>query len=689
MDNPNDSSSNPSPSGFDFSTLRERVMGVWYKTKRLCKDHGWIILTCIGVCAALFLIRALIQGPMYVSTAKLMAGGQITLPEKSIFQEERLGYFGTQMNILQSARVQERAFERVSVLHPELKQVKVGLNVRLSDEAAILKLEAFGPEPAYTQAFLAQLIQSYQDFKRQIRAQTAEATTLAIQDELLKLQKEIDDAEAAKVDFQKKHNVTFMREQGASVGTNLLRLKNQLSELTTQYNLLASADIDSLPPGSEQLAGLEAYAQYLELKNQLQNSELMLGQYKKYMRPTHPKLASMDDKVTQLKAALETTREQSRISLQRTRESIKAQMDNLGSVVGEWEKRALKFTQELTQFEQLDARLQRAQTQYDKLVSNVQSVDMSQKLSNDLLSVLEDATPGLRVPSYFLKRTAMGALAGALLGAGILFIISLFDNRISSIEELSNHLHYPALGVIPAEKLMDNERLKVLSKDDERPVFAEAYRNLRSSLTHTKMENGAPPKVIMLTSSVPGEGKTTVSANLAVALSLTGAKVLVLDADLRKGRLHDDLGQDSANGLSEVLQGKLQPSTAIKQYSENLHFITRGTAMEHPAELLTEKSLKGLIEKFRTQYDWVIIDTPPILAAEDATLINAYADVLIFVVRAHFTQSSQVHAALRMLKSRQIEPKGIVFNLLDLEHPNYYHYKYTDYYHRSSKAAQG
>lgn len=681
MENPNQLNSDGS---FDFWSLRERMLGLWYKTKRLVRDHGWIVLTTTGVCAALFLIGALIQGPMYVSSAKLMASGQITLPEKSVFQEERLGYFGTQMNILQSARVRQNAFERVGMLHPELKPVKVALNIKLSEEAAILKIDAIASEPQYTQAYLSALINAYQDFKKQIRAQTAEQTSLAIQDELLKLQREIDEAEAAKVEFQKKHNVTFMREQGQSVGLNLVKLKTQMAELTTQYNLLQSGDIDALPPGSEQLAGLEAFAEYMKLKSELQRSELMLGQYRKYMRPAHPKLISTEEKVLQLKSTLENLRQQSRLSLETTRASLKSQIDNLGTVIAEWEKRALEFTQSLAQFEQLDARLTRAQALYEKLVSSVQSVDMSQKLSNDLLSVLEDATPALRVPSYFLKRSALGALAGLILGGGILFVISLFDNRLSSLEELSAHLDTPVLGVIPAEKLEEGKRLALLTKDDARPVLAEAYRNLRSSLAHTQI-NGQTPNVWLVTSSIPGEGKTTVSANLAAALSLSGARVLAIDADLRKGRLHEDFGVENNAGLAAVLQNGASPS--ITQVSPTLHVLTRGQHQDHPAELLTAKNLQPLLTQLKSKYDWILIDTPPLLAAEDALLTLPFAQALLFVVRAHFTQSSQMHAALRMLKGRNFAPTGVAFNLLDLEHPNYYHYKYADYYHRSSPSA--
>ncbi len=675
----------PVDESIDLSSLRERALGFWYKCKRLWKDHRRIVLGCLLGCTALFFLHALITGPMYISTAKLMAGGQIALPEKTVFQEERVGYFGTQRSILESREVQQSALESVALLHPELKPVHVNFGVKLSDEAAVLILQAEGPEPKYTQAYLASVVNSYQSFKKKMRAQIAEDTSVSIQGELLKLQNEIAAAEAAKVEFQQRHSITFMKEQAESVGLNLIKVKTQLSELTTQYNLLDGADIDSLPPGSEILAGLDTAKEYFQLKAELQNSEVKLVGYKKYMKAANPKLQALQQKVARLQNTITNYRQQSKVSLAAARASLGNQLTNLKAVVAEWEKRALEFSKQMAEFDQLEARLTRAQTLYEKLVSSVQNVDVGQKVANDLLTLLEEATPAKRVPSYYLKRAATGALCGAFLGAAILFVIGLFDNRMSSLEELTSQIKFPVLASIPSLAVVEGARLPLLSKDDDRPIFAEAYRNLRSALLHTKV-SGKSPQVLLLTSSVPSEGKTTVSANLGSALSLMGKKVLVIDADLRKGRLHEDFGQEKtpAVGLSDLLSGA--SASAILEKTPTLHFLPRGAAKEHPSELLQSGRWEKLLSSLRSKYDLILVDTPPLLAAEDAMLLYPSAEALLYVVRAHFTASSQMQAALRLLESRQIKPLGVIFNLLDIEHPNYYHYKYSDYYHRSAKA---
>jgi len=274
-----------------------------------------------------------------------------------------------------------------------------------------------------------------------------------------------------------------------------------------------------------------------------------------------------------------------------------------------------------------------------------------------------------------------------LLGSAILFLISVLDNRLSSLEEISAQIPYPVLASLPSEKEADGKRLPLLKKDDPRVILAEAYRNLRSAILHAKVNDQAP-KVLALTSSVPSEGKTTISANLASVLSMANKRVLVIDADLRKGRLHEDFAllkpQSPTPGLSDFLSGALS-APPIVEYSSHLHLLPRGAPQEHPSELLTNGRIVELLQKLRPQYDYILLDTPPLLAAEDVILVSPCIDALLYVVRAHFTQSSQMHAAMRMLRQRELAPLGVIFNLLDIEHPNYYHYKYSDYYHRPSR----
>lgn len=667
----------------DLSSLRERALGLLYRAKRVWMDHGWIVIVCAVVVGLVFLTKALMQGPMYVSQAKMMASGQITIPEKSVFQEERLGYFGTQMSIIKSPKVLKRAYERTVALNPELEECAVNITPKLSDEAAVLVVSAVGSKPAFTQAYLEQVIESYKHFKRQLRDQQAETTSLAIQGELLKIQSEIEAAEDAKIDFQRKRNITFMREQGSSVTSQLGKLKSEHSDLLTQYNLLENSDIDTLPQSIIEMAGLETAAEYQKTKAQLQTSELLLVQYEKYMRDAHPKLIAVRDQVTRLQNILGNYREQSKAAIKRTRESVKARLDAMDNVISKQEKLALEFSQQLAEFEQIQARLDRAQSLYEKLISSVQTIDVSQRLSNELLSILEDASPAMRIPSFFLKRAVMGILAGLILGCGILAAIAMFDNRIASLEDLSAKFRNPVWSIIPSIAVEKDARLELLQANDTRPVFAEAYRNLRTAITHEskKRENC---KVIAISSSIPGEGKTTVSANLAMSLGLAQKKVLIIDCDLRKGMLHEDLGMPNSKlGFSELLGGADAKPVA---FNEQIDFISRGEHQQHPAELLDEDRVKPIIEKYRAQYDWIIIDTPPILAAEDATLIIPFADIFSYVIRANHTQASQVQAAFKLLKQRNMEPSGLILNVLDLSHPNYYHYKYAEYYHNSSKS---
>jgi capsular exopolysaccharide synthesis family protein len=668
----------PPPEPVALASFRERALGFFYKAKRLLKEYGWVVMLGVVVFSSLFFWQAAVKGPYYVSRARLMLNSPLALPGNSAFQEDRGGYIGTQMNILLSSRVQDRAREMIT--NPLVCHVK--FNVILED-STVLKLTASGSEPSRVRAYLAAVIEAYQEFKRNARKQAAENTAAAIQNELAEAQTEISHTEKEKVEFQKSHNIAYAREQDKASRENLARLKTQLNDLSALCDLSRNADIDSLPADAEGMLSAGTLKSYRQLKSDLEAAELELAEFSQYMRPAHPKIIGLQGEILRLKNAREIYRRQSRASLSASRGELKNRIAQLNGVIAEGEKSALEFSRELAEFEALDGRLQRAQTLYEKLVSSAQEVDLSQKLATDLLGVLEEPTPARCSPGFYAKRALLGAIAGLFAGAAVLVLISLFDNRMVCLEELAAEIAFPVVGVIPAQKRKKKIPFKLISDAKARPAFVESYRHLRSYLACLKTP---APKVVSLVSSIPGEGKTSVAINLAIAFNSGGAKALVIDADLHKGRLHEILGLKAAAGLADILSGREKFDDCVVSYKRNLHVLSHGSAQNSAAESTTEivsqERFSKLIASLRGLYDVILIDTPPILAAEDALLISPNADATLFIVRANFTQSTQTRAALGMMRQRGIVPTGIVFNGLDLKHPNYQIYKYVDSYQR-------
>jgi succinoglycan biosynthesis transport protein ExoP len=219
-----------------------------------------------------------------------------------------------------------------------------------------------------------------------------------------------------------------------------------------------------------------------------------------------------------------------------------------------------------------------------------------------------------------------------------------------------------------------------LGNNDDRHMYVESYRNLRSALLYLAVD-GVRPKVLMITSAVPNEGKSTIASNLSCAMALGGSRVLLVDGDLRKGRLHEILGLASKPGLSDLLR---QPEDLEKviQMSPmaNLSFIARGTGLRNPGDLFLSNTFDGILAKLREQFDYIIIDSSPVFAADDSTTLAPKMDGTLFVVRSNFSRSNIVKEALELLYQRQATVLGLILNRTDASGRSYHYYKYSEYH---------
>jgi polysaccharide biosynthesis transport protein len=219
-----------------------------------------------------------------------------------------------------------------------------------------------------------------------------------------------------------------------------------------------------------------------------------------------------------------------------------------------------------------------------------------------------------------------------------------------------------------------------LSVDDERHAFLEAYRNLRSSLLYMATQ-GKRPRVILVTSAIPGDGKSMTTANLAITMALGGSRVLLIDADMRKGLLHRRLGLEATPGLSEVLTATTHWKEAVRNTQiPNLTLLPRGNPSRNPGEMFLNKSMRDLIAELAREFDCVIFDTAPVMAADDVTSLAPHVEGVLFVIRANYTSARIARAALDLLYQREVSVLGLVLNGVQTTGGDYYYYRYKEYY---------
>src|ERR1700720_3132462 len=675
-----------------------------HRYKALFLRRWWIpvLTTCLGLFVEAFLIYQM--PPSYLSASKMMLAGKLNIAQGAVYSEDSVNFYGTQIQLMQSAEVKHSAESLVRSAHPELQSVPVEITVLQKPRTSIFDLAAVGSAPEYTQAYLNAVMQKYLDFKRGMREDRGHELTTGITEQLIQVEKDLRNGEDEMLEFQKQNNIGFIQEQGNSAAQYLVKLNQQYAQLKTEYDLLNLLDLDqnldraqnkteaASGQGSDNqgmpFSDVGPEGDYLKAKQQIQLLKAERETLAKDLRPNHPKILKLNDEITKQDKLIQLFRADTLEKLKTRRESIGKQMENLQANIKEWEAKALDLSQRLAQFNRIKGKVDRLKTLYDRLTNNLKEIDVSQVVGGeDQVSIMEMATPPVSVRPGLIKSLLIGFGIGALAGLAILLLLDRIDDRMASFSEFQHHFSENVLGQIPKEKAKG--KIDLLQPDDARHVFAESYRNIRSSIFFMPYD-GPRPKSFLVTSAVPSEGKSTVSANLAITMALSGARTLLIDCDLRRGALREAFGISSKIGFCEVLKQEVNWREVIVPTAyPTLFILPRGKTLSQPSEHLLRDSTDALLKEIYQHYDYIIIDSSPVLAADDTTSLAPKIDATIFVVRLSYTSALLTKKGLELLYDRQVNIPGVILNFVDTSLPEYYYYQYAEYYNTPPSLPEG
>jgi len=335
----------------------------------------------------------------------------------------------------------------------------------------------------------------------------------------------------------------------------------------------------------------------------------------------------------------------------------------------------------------------------DNLRKQQSGNDVAAQGSDNNISVADYAIPDQDPVSPRRLSTVLAALIlSTLFGMGLALFLEYLDDTLSSTDEVESFLQLPALAAIPSLESMPRRKLllvgangddgdaplnsELLIHADSRSSLAEAYRQLRTSILLSTA--GHAPKSLLITSSLPSEGKTTTATNTAISLAQTGARVLIIDADMRRPRVHSVFGIKNQAGLSSVLSSELneQDVLAAIQFDERtkVSVMTSGPIPPNPAELIGSDQMSKLLKLFHRHFDHVVVDSPPITSFTDGVLIASIVDGVILVVHSGKSSRQIVRKARQLIQDVGAKILGIVLNNVDLKSKDNYYYQ--SYYHR-------
>jgi len=325
---------------------------------------------------------------------------------------------------------------------------------------------------------------------------------------------------------------------------------------------------------------------------------------------------------------------------------------------------------------------------YNMVYKRYKEAQISAASISEQVSVLDPAVPPTTPITGSKKLKAIiGVLFGFFLGIGIVLTKEILDKSIKTPEDVKRYLNLPILGVIPTVKfkdfqLPDDEKAKSISSQivthDYSPTpVGEAYRSLRTSLLYSKKFGRI--KTLVIGSAAPGEGKSFTAANLAITMAQQKSKTLLIDADLRRGVLHNTFDCAKKPGLTNYLTGIATLSNVMHDtYIPNLSLITCGTLIPNPSELLGSQQMKDFIEEVSKDFEFIIFDTPPLMAATDAVIIGTLVDGVAVLIRSGMTDRENIRRKLELFETVQTTIVGAILNCagVDVAHEGYSYYRY-------------
>ena len=573
-----------------------------------------------------------------------------------------------------------------------------GLNVQLIRNSRLIQVSYTHPDPRLATEIINTLVTTFIEENFRTKYESVTQTSEWLSKELVDLQLKVQTSEEKLVRYQKDHSILGVDEKQNIVTSRLDELNKELTAAQTDrfqkesnQRLAMAGD-----PASSKASSPEGTSSLLDkLREKEADLDTQYAQATTQFGSGYPKVTELSNQLKQVRAEIETekTRMQGRI-----RDEYLAAVqreDLLTTAFNRQKQEANQLNESAIEYSVLKRDADSNRQLYQDLLQRLKEAGVSAGLRSSNIRVVDVA----RIPTYPIapnvrRNVVLGFLLGLGLGIGLALVLDSLDSTVRNMDEISAISALPGLGTIPLQLSSNGHSRKLLKTtvheksgstslvtySRPKSEAAEAYRALRTSILLSAF--GAPPKVVLVTSAMPQEGKTTISANSALVLAQRGSRVLLVDADLRRPGIENIFGLRPRGGLSTLISGvdKLEDVLLAFPPVPNLWILPAGPIPPQPAELLSSTIMKDYIARWRNEFDHIIIDTPPCLSVTDAVVLSPEADRVILVARSGQTTKLALRRACGLLLQVNAKVMGIVLNALNLHSADGYYYSYGGRY---------
>ncbi|MCC6235931.1 MAG: polysaccharide biosynthesis tyrosine autokinase, partial [Verrucomicrobiales bacterium] len=711
---------------------RVNLVALLRRSLRMFRSRWWIALVTLLLGTGLAIYKATRTPDTFRASSRLGIAPRIAFSQRSgdraVVLEEKNNFAEDQLEYMGGSQVLGKVEEKMQDYRTESggPAPTRKLSVRQGQGSTfIMSVESNDLE--FARRFSRTWAQEFLTFKEELRSAVARRGMDKTRADLSRQEERVLEAQQRMDAFLREHQIATSQDTGNAAQELLVNLqrRQQLVYLERQKLEMRSAEeladertavleaagavaaaaaapvaAPALTSGTADQAGpadtsdpLEKFlgkSSYRELKLRFRTLEAEQRRQAELLKPLHPYMVRLEENrveterqireqlaiIEEMRMARIASLKQEEAVLDRQIEQKRADVERLRDVSRQYAKLTEEYTSEKNLLNQFSRELQ--------ALSQIQA-------SDEVITILEEgAGSDAPVAPNRVRMVVVGVALGLMSGLGLIFLLHRLDDRIDSAEDLEKSLGEPILGQIPLVSRRDLKHKSFVSVDElsETSIFVEAFRGVRSSIMFGDL--GGPKQVLMATSSVPGDGKSTFTVSFAITLAKAGNRVLLVDCDLRRGSTSEAFGLPTEPGFSDVLRGMESWRDVLNATRHRtLVVITSGAPVSNPGELLLSKTVPRFVEEARREFDYVIFDSPPVIGMDDAPTLATHCDGVVFVYRVGVTSLKLAKLAVNTLRQRGGRTLGLILNGVSIANPDYYYtaYYYTSYTHgRGPKA---
>ncbi len=691
---------------------------------RLVMRRRWVIAAVFAAAVLVTMLVTLRQTKIYAATATII----IDLNAPRLLNKEQVQdvvdsgtggywyskeYYETQYKVITSHAVAQRvvdklelsrdlrflgldeekdpkkAEERLARVQPA-EALRKRLQVLPVKDSRVVRILVEDRDPKWAATLANAVAEAYITESLSVRSTTTQSASEWLEKQLADLETKLAKSSDDLFKFKQAHDIvatswedrqSMVSQRLSAVNDALTRArvtKAQLEARTEQVTGLTAA-LDNGEPSTDAFAIVNQSKTVQDLKLRYFEARMDCADLQVAYLKDHPKVlacqaklaAARDGLTREVRAILEGARREYQEAVQTERK--------LRALLNESKEDAFGLNQHEKEYLELKRAQDNNQRLYDIVLQRLKETGVTGMMQMSNVRILDRAeAPRTADSPKPLRNLAIALVLGLLGGVGLAFLLESLDTSITSREQIEERLGIPFLGIVPTIERGNEQVVRDLFvHSNPQSAAAECLRSIRTNLLF--MSPGRPLKTILVTSSGPGEGKTTTAASLAEIMADGGNRVLLIDADMRRPRLHKVFGVEPGHGLSSLVLGESRLDAAVHRTNiENLSVLTCGPIPPNPAELLHTDAFKAILAEAAQRFDRVIIDSPPAGVVADAVVMSTLVDGALFVLKAGQTSRDAAGRALRSLLDVNARVFGAVLNDMDLEDRKYAQY-YTYY----------